>query len=101
MDDECPICLQALTGAAEATTACAHRFHTACILRAVRCSTACPVCRATLVPPPRALPAYLTPHGPEPPHDGLARGRLACVIAEIEQRARAAEARRHPAAGAR
>jgi hypothetical protein len=48
-EDGCPICLEPIQTAA-CTTACGHQFHSACVLRSVRSSPLCPLCRTPLVP---------------------------------------------------
>ena len=44
MAESCPICLEPLENDSTALS-CSHRFHTACIVRSLRISSACPMCR--------------------------------------------------------
>lgn len=47
----CAVCQHEIQAdEAESSTACGHRFHFQCILRSVRVSNACPVCRENVLP---------------------------------------------------
>ena len=41
---ECPICFKLLAGSATATTPCGHLFCRACIERALKIRSECPLC---------------------------------------------------------
>ena len=47
---DCAICLLAVSSAS-CETVCGHIFHSNCILRSIRTSPACPLCRTELVEP--------------------------------------------------
>lgn len=65
--ESCSICLEACTDAAHTLT-CGHTFHTQCIVRWLRASNQCPVCRDN-------------PHATPPPGDG--EQTLARTIEEV------------------
>lgn len=49
-EDECPVCLEMLSGKNTLTTSCKHEFHEQCILRVAakidKSLRVCPCCRA-------------------------------------------------------
>ena len=49
MAEECPICFDKLNDVNISTTQCGHKFHFSCIIRALKSSNKCPICKAPLV----------------------------------------------------
>ena len=43
--DECPICLEELSGAVTTVGCCKKQFHTGCILKCTQHRNECPMCR--------------------------------------------------------
>lgn len=63
VEEECPICLEALDAAPMIQLACGHRYHTHCMARAYVESARCPTCRAV-------VPAGMIPPVLLPPQEG-------------------------------
>ena len=49
---DCPVCLEALEGRANATTPCSHAFHADCLGWWLERATTCPCCRTVLAAAP-------------------------------------------------